>query len=98
MNPSEEITENYFLGDSDEELVRLRVQDSDLSEATADVISRLDIKPGSRILELACGPGFLTVNRFSKLIKVKKHMYVITTSTSPCLENHMPYCGPISHQ
>ena len=72
MNPSEQIVENYFLGDSDEELVRLRGQDNDLSDATTDVISRLDIKPGSRILELGCGPGFVAVNNFSKLIKVKK--------------------------
>ena len=83
MNPSEQIVENYFLGDSDEELVRLRGQDNDLSDATTDVISRLDIKPGSRILELGCGPGFVAVNNFSKLIKVKKQNNVGYYSNLP---------------
>ena len=95
MNPSEEIIENYFLGDSDEELVRLRGQDNDLSEAATDVISRLDIKPGSRILELGCGPGFVAVNNFSKLIKVKKQNNVgYYSDLPPCFPPLLPSLAP----
>ena len=55
-------TEIYFLGDDDDELRSLKAQDADVNEHTADVISRLDIKPGSRVLDLACGPGFVSIN------------------------------------
>ena len=55
-------TELYILGDSEDELKRLKEQDADVNEHTVDVISRLDIKPGSRILDLACGPGFVSIN------------------------------------
>ena len=63
MNASKaDPTEIYFFGDNDDELKRLKGQDADVKEHTADVISRLDIKPGSRVLDLACGPGFVSIN------------------------------------
>ena len=57
-------TETYIFGDNDDEIKRLKEQDAYMSEYTVDVISRLDIKPGSRVLDLACGPGFVSINHF----------------------------------
>ena len=55
-------TDSYIFGDDDVELKRLKDQDKDVNEYTVDVISRLGIKPGSRVLDLACGPGFVSIN------------------------------------
>ena len=64
-------TEVYCLGDGNDELRRLKEQDDDVKEFTVDVISRLDIKPGSRVLDLACGPGLVSINH------LRYHIYAL---------------------
>jgi SAM-dependent methyltransferase len=50
----------YPLGTNDLELERLRFQHEVWGEITGAFLDRLGICPGMRVLDLGCGPGFVT--------------------------------------
>lgn len=53
----------YVLSDREEsELGRLRFQHEVWGSETEDLLDRCGVAPGSRVLDLGCGPGFLTLD------------------------------------
>lgn len=53
VNPAQE----YVLGHSDRELLRLEQQAAFFSDATSDVLTRCGLTPGQKVLDLGCGVG-----------------------------------------
>ncbi|MFN0008885.1 MAG: class I SAM-dependent methyltransferase [Planctomycetota bacterium] len=51
---------HYPLGTSDAELDRLRFQHEVWGGKTRAFLDRIGVKPGLRVLDLGCGPGFVT--------------------------------------
>ena len=50
----------YFLGTSDHELARLGFQQEVWERPTESFLDSLDLRPGERVMDLGCGPGFVT--------------------------------------
>jgi SAM-dependent methyltransferase len=49
----------YLLGCSDHELGRLALQQEVWSEATESFLDALSVRPGARVVDVGCGPGFV---------------------------------------
>ncbi len=50
----------YLLGTGDDELARLEFQQGVWADVTARFLERVGLAPGMRVLDLGCGPGFVT--------------------------------------
>ena len=52
----------YLLGDSDDELVRLRAQHEVWRDQTRQLLDRAGFSRGQTLLDVGCGPGFTTAD------------------------------------
>lgn len=70
----------YLLGTTDSELERLRFQHEVWGPQTRAFLDRIGLKPGARVLDLGCGPGFVS---FELAERVGERGEVVALDESP---------------
>jgi SAM-dependent methyltransferase len=76
----------YFLGTSDHELDRLALQHEVWRGVTNGFLDALPVGPGSRVLDVGCGPGFLLADLRTR---VGEHGTVVGLDESPRWVSHV---------
>lgn len=77
---------HYPLGTSDAELDRLRFQHEVWGAKTSAFLDRIGVRPGARVLDLGCGPGFVT---FELAERVGLRGQVVALDESPRWIEHV---------
>ncbi len=76
----------YLLGTDDEELVRLGIQHRLWAESAVRLWEQAGIKPGSRVLDAGCGPGYASLD-FAQLVGASGR--VVGVDESPRFVEHL---------
>src|SRR5262249_59163028 len=73
--------EAYFLGDDVSELRRLEFQAAAWRGVTLALCRTAGMGPGARVVDLGCGPGFLTID-LASIVGETGHVIAVDRSTT----------------
>lgn len=73
-------TRHYFLGEEQREIDRLEFQAKAWRDVTLRLCTDAGIAPGDRVVDLGCGPGFLTFD-LASLVGVEGHVLAVDKAT-----------------
>lgn len=76
----------YVLGTNAAELARLRLQHEVWSPVTRAFLDRLGVRPGARVLDVGCGPGFVAEELAER---VGPAGHVVALDESPLWHEHL---------